>query len=194
MVSKVIQYNRRTRLRLAYHWHELWRSLLGLLKFLVAKSEDLTDSNNIHQLATNLVDLLAATLAGGETFLPGTTEYDDLFYKLVQATSTLEKFSQICISPFNRVAHFIRFWETSYLRNDDTIERVQTLSVSPIRTSEDFQIAIPVFGGSYQSNKRRIRQHSTYSVFATSHISPWGWTGHNPQYRRRWRQIQGSGI
>lgn len=107
MVSKVIQYNRRTRLRLTYHWHELWRSLLGLLKFLVAKSEDLTDSNNIHELATNLVDLLAATLAGGETFLPGTTEYDDLFYKLVQATSALEKFSQICISPFNCAANFI---------------------------------------------------------------------------------------
>jgi hypothetical protein len=102
MVSKIIQYNRRTRLRLPYHWHELWRSLLGLLKFLVAKSEDLTDSNNIHELATNLVDLLAAALAGGETFLPGAADYDDLFYKLVQATSSLEQFSQICIPISNR--------------------------------------------------------------------------------------------
>src|SRR5271170_3837144 len=124
MVSKIIQYNRRTRLRLPYHWHELWRSLLGLLKFLVAKSEDLTDSNNIHELAANLVDLLAASLAGGETFLPGTTEYDDLFYKLVQATSALEKFSQICISQFNPLAYFVRLWKTSDYRNDDTTERV----------------------------------------------------------------------
>jgi len=79
-----------------YHWNELWRSLLGLVKFLHSKSEDLTDLNGITNLINNLVDLLAASLAGGETFLPGTTDYDDLFYKLVQATTSLEKFSQIC--------------------------------------------------------------------------------------------------
>jgi hypothetical protein len=80
-----------------YHWNELWRSLLGLVKFLHSKSEDLTDLNDITDLINDLVDLLAASLAGGETFLPGTTDYDDLFYKLVQATTSLEKFSQICI-------------------------------------------------------------------------------------------------
>jgi hypothetical protein len=89
---------------LAYHWNELWRSLLGLLKFLVTKSEDLIDLNGINDLINNLVDVLALSLAGGETFLPGTTDYDDLFYKLVQGSSTLEQFSQICICrhPFFR--------------------------------------------------------------------------------------------
>jgi hypothetical protein len=65
----------------------------------VAKSEDLIDLNGINELVNNLVDVLASSLAGGETFLPGTTDYDDLFYKLVQGSSTLEQFSQTCISP-----------------------------------------------------------------------------------------------
>ena len=49
------------------------------------------------ELVNNLVEVLAVSLTGGETFLPGTTDYDDLFYKLVQATTSLEQFSQICI-------------------------------------------------------------------------------------------------
>ena len=65
----------------------------------MAKSEDLIDLNGVNELVNNLVDVLASSLAGGETFLPGTTDYDDLFYKLVQGSSTLEQFSQTCISP-----------------------------------------------------------------------------------------------
>ena len=57
------------------------------------------DLNGISEVSNNLIDLLAASLAGGETFLPGTTDYDDLFYKLVQATTSLEQFSQICTLP-----------------------------------------------------------------------------------------------
>ena len=53
--------------------------------------------NGVTELVNNLVEVLAVSLAGGETFLPGTTDYDDLFYKLVQATTSLEQFSQICI-------------------------------------------------------------------------------------------------
>lgn len=110
IISKIIHYNRRTRLRLGtcpyhgsnslvYHWNELWRSLLGLLKFLLAKADDISDQNGIDLLVNNLIDLLATSLAGGETFLPGTTDYDDLFYKLVQATTQLEHFSTTCITP-----------------------------------------------------------------------------------------------
>src|ERR1700736_4943287 len=80
-----------------YHWNELWRSLLGLLKFLLAKSDDLSDSPGMTDLINNLIDLLAMSLASGDTFLPGTTDYDDLFYKLVQATTPLEQFSQTCM-------------------------------------------------------------------------------------------------
>jgi Armadillo-like helical domain-containing protein 3, C-terminal len=85
--------------RVMYHWQELWRSLLGLLKFLVSKSEDLSDLPGIHDLTNNLVELLASSLTGGDTFLPGPSDYDDLFYKLVQSSATLEAFANTC-TPF----------------------------------------------------------------------------------------------
>jgi Domain of unknown function (DUF1741) len=62
----------------------------------VAKSEDTLELARINDLASNLADLLAASLAGGETFLPGTSDFDDFFYKLVQASSSLEQFSKTC--------------------------------------------------------------------------------------------------
>jgi Domain of unknown function (DUF1741) len=65
---------------------------------MLAKAEDLNDLPGISDLVNNLIELLAVSLAGGDTFLPGTTDYDDLFYKLVQATTPLEQFSQSCTS------------------------------------------------------------------------------------------------
>jgi hypothetical protein len=120
IISKIIHYNRRTRIRLVYHWNELWRSLLGLLKFLLAKADDLTDQNGIDLLVNNLIDLLATSLAGGETFLPGPTDYDDLFYKLVQATTQLEQFSKTC-TPTCHISNN-RFWQTSVSGNDNFIK------------------------------------------------------------------------
>jgi len=55
------------------------------------------------------VELLGASLAGGETFLPGTAEYDDLFYKLVQASTTFEAFSQTCTTPTCTLSDFLDF-------------------------------------------------------------------------------------
>jgi hypothetical protein len=65
---------------------------------MLAKADDLNDLPGISDLVNNLIELLAVSLAGGDTFLPGTTDYDDLFYKLVQATTPLEQFSQSCTS------------------------------------------------------------------------------------------------
>lgn len=102
-----------------YHWNELWRSLLGLLKFLLSKSDDLTDLLGINDLANSLVDLLAAALSGGDTFLPGTADYDDLFYKLVQSSGTLETFSATCTYQLSNCSN-IRFWKATFAVNDNT--------------------------------------------------------------------------
>lgn len=132
----------------AYHWNELWRSLLGLLKFLLAKSEDLTDLNGVGELATNVAEVLAASLAGGETFLPGTTDYDDLFYKLVQATTVLEQFSQTCTYLMFPKPNNNRLWQTPLHGHDDIIKCMHTLPIVTIGTSEDVKIPTFIIGGS----------------------------------------------
>ena len=76
----------------AYHWAELWRSLLSLVRFLTTYAPDLKPAPHIHLLLDQLTNLIALSLATGDSFLPGAAAYDDLFYKLVETGDILTRF------------------------------------------------------------------------------------------------------
>ena len=76
----------------AYHWSELWRSLLSFIRFLTTYVSDIKPLPHISTLLTTLVNTIALALSTGESFLPDTASYDDLFYKLVETGDTLVKF------------------------------------------------------------------------------------------------------
>lgn len=95
ILLRVISQLSRTRTRLAYHWNELFRSLLSLIKFMTSYAADLKDLPHIDTLLDEVVNLLALALSVGEAFLPGPAAYDDLFYKVVEAGETLVKFRDI---------------------------------------------------------------------------------------------------
>ncbi|KAI9664344.1 MAG: hypothetical protein M1831_002277 [Alyxoria varia] len=82
----------RSRIRLTYHWGELWRSLLSFMRFLNAYANDLKPLPRIHRLADSLVNVLAISLSSGEAFLPDARSYDDLFYKVFESGEALVKF------------------------------------------------------------------------------------------------------
>ncbi len=75
-----------------YHWSELWRTLLALLRFLTTYASDFSPDPDVHSLLDSLVNLIVLSLSSGESFLPDPAAYDDLFYKLVESGSTLTKF------------------------------------------------------------------------------------------------------
>lgn len=77
---------------IAYHWSELWRSLLSFIRFLTAYSKDIKTLPNAAALLNQVVNLNALALSTGEAFLPDAAAYDDLFYKLVEAGDFLLKF------------------------------------------------------------------------------------------------------
>ncbi|KAI9849016.1 MAG: hypothetical protein M1837_005907 [Sclerophora amabilis] len=77
---------------LFYHWSELWRALLTLIRFLTTYASDLHSLPNVPLLLDSLVNLIALSLSAGDAFLPGAAEYDDLFYKLVETGDILTKF------------------------------------------------------------------------------------------------------
>lgn len=83
------------KIRLAYHWSELWRTLLSLMRFLTTYATDLTNNPKISILTSSLADLLAFCVSGGDTFLPDPASYDDLFYKLVETGPVLSKFRDV---------------------------------------------------------------------------------------------------
>ncbi|CAJ2510938.1 Uu.00g065630.m01.CDS01 [Anthostomella pinea] len=84
--------NHNLRRRLDYHWSELFRSLLSLVRFLTTYASDLKDLQHFDTLLDLVVNLLALSLSAGEAFLPTPAAYDDLFYKVVENGDVLEKF------------------------------------------------------------------------------------------------------
>jgi hypothetical protein len=91
-ILRVISHLSRSRTRLNYHWPELFRSLLSLVRFLNTYAADLKNLHHVDILLDDLVNLIALSLSAGEAFLPNPTTYDDLFYKLVEMGEVLVKF------------------------------------------------------------------------------------------------------
>ncbi|QQK45750.1 UPF0588 membrane protein [Penicillium digitatum] len=89
---RLLTYLSKNKIRLTYHWSELWRTLLSLMRFLTTYASDLTSNPKIHTLTTSLADLIAFCVSGGDTFLPDPASYDDLFYKLVETGPIISKF------------------------------------------------------------------------------------------------------
>lgn len=93
LIQRLISHLSRSRTRLEYHWNELFRSLLTLIRFLASYSSDLGNLTDIDILLDTLTNVIALSLSTGETFLPTPAAYDDLFYKLVETGDILTKFS-----------------------------------------------------------------------------------------------------
>ncbi|KAH9908151.1 DUF1741-domain-containing protein [Xylariomycetidae sp. FL2044] len=92
IMLRIISYLSRSRTRLHYHWSELFRSLLSLIRFLSTYAADLKGLSHIDTLLDLVVNLLALSLSSGEAFLPTPAAYDDLFYKVVESGDVLVKF------------------------------------------------------------------------------------------------------
>jgi len=92
IMLRIVSYMSRSRTRLQYHWSELFRSLLSLIRFLTTYAPDLKDLTHIETLLDLVVNLLALALSSGEGFLPTPAAYDDLFYKIVESGDVLVKF------------------------------------------------------------------------------------------------------
>ena len=92
IILRLISHLSRARTRLNYHWAELFRSLLSLVRFLTSYTTDLKHASHIEVLLDDLVNIIALSLSAGEAFLPTAAAYDDLFYKLIETGEILVKF------------------------------------------------------------------------------------------------------
>ncbi|KAK3953007.1 hypothetical protein QBC32DRAFT_211201 [Pseudoneurospora amorphoporcata] len=100
ILLRLISYMSRSRTRLEYHWHELFRSLLSLIRFLTTYASDLkillgAQQGQLDTLLDLVVNTLALGLSSGESFLPTSAAYDDLFYKIVEMGDVLVKFRDV---------------------------------------------------------------------------------------------------
>ncbi|KAH5402967.1 hypothetical protein HBI23_191060 [Parastagonospora nodorum] len=92
ILLRTLSFLSRTKLRLAYHWSEVWRTLLTFVRFLTTYESDIKSNYKSTSMTTLLTNLLAFALSAGENFLPDPAAYDDLFYKLTESGDVLVKF------------------------------------------------------------------------------------------------------
>ncbi|RYP17616.1 hypothetical protein DL765_004398 [Monosporascus sp. GIB2] len=92
IMLRIVSYLSRSRTRLQYHWSELFRSLLSLIRFLTSYASDFRNLSHMDTLLDLVVNLLALSLSAGEGFLPTPAAYDDLFYKVVESGDVLVRF------------------------------------------------------------------------------------------------------
>lgn len=95
VLQRVVVFISKSRIRIIYHWSELWRSLLSFIKFLATYVDDLKSSTGLDALLNTLIQLIALSLSKGESFLPDPSSYDDLFYKVVEAGAILTSFRDV---------------------------------------------------------------------------------------------------
>ncbi|THW81752.1 DUF1741-domain-containing protein [Aureobasidium pullulans] len=84
ILLRLVTFLSKARIRLTYHWSELWRSLLSFVRFLTVYADDLKPLYRINTLIHTLVNLITLSLTQGESFLPDSSSYDDISYKLVE--------------------------------------------------------------------------------------------------------------
>ena len=92
IVLRLVAFLSRSRIHLEYHWADLWRSLLSFIRFLTTYSADIVTLSGAHQVVDDLVNLIVLALSAGESFLPDSASYEDLFYKVVETGGILTKF------------------------------------------------------------------------------------------------------
>uniref|UniRef100_A0A8C5FD10 Armadillo-like helical domain-containing protein n=1 Tax=Gadus morhua TaxID=8049 RepID=A0A8C5FD10_GADMO len=84
IIHKLICYQKKCRIRLHYTWRELWSALINLLKFLLSNETTLLAKHNIFHLALLVVNLFNMFITYGDTFLPTSNSYDELYYEVVR--------------------------------------------------------------------------------------------------------------
>ncbi|KAF2107274.1 hypothetical protein BDV96DRAFT_506423 [Lophiotrema nucula] len=92
VLLRILSYLSRAKVRVVYHWSELWRTLLSFVRFLSTYADDVKSIYRHSDMIDSLVNVLAFALSSGENFLPDPASYDDLFYKLVETGDILAKF------------------------------------------------------------------------------------------------------
>jgi hypothetical protein len=84
VIHRLLAYQKRSRVRLAYTWKDLWTALIALVKFIASNESSLVKKMNIFAIGHQVVAIFNLFVTYGDTFLPSPTSYDELYYELVR--------------------------------------------------------------------------------------------------------------
>ncbi|KAG0265978.1 hypothetical protein DFQ27_000228 [Actinomortierella ambigua] len=111
---------KRLRVRLPYHWVEVWNTLLSLIKFMHSNMAALEHRPDARELVAETVDLVNYFVSYGDMLLPDPGSLYSLFYEIVR--TGIEPFSDLAVacrpmsppSPYGRAMSPVQSGGSSY--------------------------------------------------------------------------------
>lgn len=97
LIHRVLCYQKRCKIRLAYNWKELWRALVNILKFFVASEDHLLPKVNVFSVADEVIKIFNLFITYGDTFLPNPTTYDELYYELIRVHKVFDDLHSLAL-------------------------------------------------------------------------------------------------
>jgi hypothetical protein len=190
---RLLTYLSMNKIRLTYHWSELWRTLLSTMRFLTTYATDLTTNHKIHTLTSSLADVMAFCVSGGDTFLPDPASYDDLFYKLVETGPVISKFRSVYFQTPDSKDHAAAVetllsvsthFYTLLFQSDGDASTAASVTPSPKPDGEPTPVALPAIKKRNLSPRevhRIIKQgYDTLSIQPPEGLTTWP----------RWRETE----
>ncbi|CAO0798687.1 unnamed protein product [Mucor circinelloides] len=94
VMHRILSFVSKHKIRLDYHWVELWPSLTSTLHFIAQRLEELQLKEEFPLFLASFVSVFNMCVTHGETFLSDTKSYDSLYYEIIRATADFIKLSE----------------------------------------------------------------------------------------------------
>ncbi|KAI8993533.1 hypothetical protein BDB01DRAFT_847396 [Pilobolus umbonatus] len=83
-IHRILLYLENNKIRLDYHWVEMWPSLASVLHFTVSRLDDLKQRPEFDIYLSSYITVFNMCISHGETFLIDTKSYDRLYYDIIR--------------------------------------------------------------------------------------------------------------
>ncbi|KAL9544274.1 hypothetical protein MBANPS3_007709 [Mucor bainieri] len=93
IMHRILSFASKHKIRLSYHWVELWPSLTSTLHFTAQRLEELQFKEEFSLFLASFLSVFNMCVTHGETFLSDTKSYDSLYYEIIRATTDFIKLS-----------------------------------------------------------------------------------------------------
>ncbi|KAG4305433.1 hypothetical protein PORY_000989 [Pneumocystis oryctolagi] len=92
ILLNIISILEEKKIKLEYHWQDVWRFFMHFIMFLLANSKTFKQLPRIDELVSILLNFISLCIIRGENFLLEFKFFEDLVYKLIQNGDIVKKF------------------------------------------------------------------------------------------------------
>nr|CAG8435995.1 10554_t:CDS:10 [Entrophospora candida] len=115
IIHKIIFQLKTNKIRLDYHWVELWNSLINLLKFIKSNIDYFEDKSVIiKEVLMLVIDIINLSISYGDQFFNEALSYDNLFYEIIRNKETFENLNGLELVTNKRIEQLPSYNEIPY--------------------------------------------------------------------------------